>query len=40
LALDLAYITKQEFQEWLDFVIEISKLISGFIKYLESSRKV
>ena len=40
LAFDLEYITKQEFEELLESVTEISKLISGFIKYLESSRKV
>ena len=40
LAFDLEYITKQEFEELLESVTEISKLLSGFIKYLESSRKV
>jgi four helix bundle protein len=40
LAFDLNYITKQEFEELLESVTEISKLLSGFIKYLESSRKV
>lgn len=34
LAFDLEYITKQEFEELLESVSEISKLISGFIKYL------
>jgi four helix bundle protein len=36
LAFDLEYITKQEFDELLDSVSEISRLISGFIKYLNS----
>ncbi|MBC7525423.1 MAG: four helix bundle protein [Flavobacterium sp.] len=40
LAFDLEYITKQEYGELLESVTEISKLLSGFIKYLESSRKV
>jgi four helix bundle protein len=40
LAFDLEYITKQEFEELLESVTEISRIISGFIKYLESSRKV
>jgi four helix bundle protein len=40
LAFDLNYITKQESEELLESVTEISKLLSGFIKYLESSRKV
>jgi len=31
---DLEYIAKQEFDELLESVTEISKLISGFIKYL------
>ena len=34
LAFDLGYITKQEFEELLESVTEISKLLSGFIKYL------
>jgi four helix bundle protein len=34
LAFDLDYITKQEFEELLESVTEISKLLSGFIKYL------
>lgn len=34
LAIDLEYITKQEFKELIDLVTEISKLLSGFIKYL------
>lgn len=34
LAIDLEYITIQEFQDLLDYVTEISKLISGLIKYL------
>jgi len=36
LAFDLEYITKQEFDELLDSVSEISRLLSGFIKYLNS----
>jgi four helix bundle protein len=34
LAFDLNYITKQEFEELLESVTEISKLLSGFIKHL------
>lgn len=34
LAVDLEYITKQEFEELLESISEISRLISGFIKYL------
>ena len=34
LAIDLEYITIQEFQELIVLVTEISKLLSGFIKYL------
>lgn len=34
LAFDLEYITKQEFEELLESVSEISRLLSGFIKYL------
>ncbi|MBY0486443.1 MAG: four helix bundle protein [Flavobacteriaceae bacterium] len=34
LAFDLQYITKLEFEELLESVTEISKLLSGFIKYL------
>ncbi|SNR24260.1 four helix bundle protein [Flavobacterium sp. ov086] len=40
LAFDLEYIIKEEFEILLESVTEISKLLSGFIKYLESSRKV
>ena len=40
LAFDLDYIIKEEFEKLLESVTEISKLLSGFIKYLESSRKV
>ena len=40
LAFDLEYIIKEEFEMLLSSVTEISKLLSGFIKYLESSRKV
>jgi four helix bundle protein len=36
LAFDLEYIAKQEFDELLKSVTEISKLLSGFIKYLSS----
>ena len=39
LALDLEYISKLEFDELYFSVTEVSKLLSGFIKYLESSRK-
>lgn len=34
LAYDLEYINKIEFEELLESVTEISKLLSGFIKYL------
>jgi four helix bundle protein len=34
LAFDLDYITKQEFDKLLESVTEISRLLSGFIKYL------
>ena len=34
LAFDLEYITKEEFETLLESVTEISKLLSGFIKYL------
>nr|WP_314838148.1 four helix bundle protein [uncultured Flavobacterium sp.] len=34
LAFDLDYITKEEFEILLESVTEISKLLSGFIKYL------
>jgi four helix bundle protein len=34
LAFDLDYIAKQEFDELLESVTEISKLLSGLIKYL------
>lgn len=40
LALDLNYISKLEFDELYLNVSDISKLISGFIKYLENSQKV
>jgi four helix bundle protein len=40
LAFDLGYMEKLDFEELLELVTEISKLLSGFIKYLESSRKV
>ncbi len=39
LALDLNYITKIEFDELFENVSDISKLISGFIKYLNDSQK-
>lgn len=39
LAFDLDYITKQEFEKLLESISEISKLLSGFIKYLQTSRK-
>ncbi|GGF01155.1 hypothetical protein GCM10011518_08230 [Flavobacterium limi] len=34
LAFDLEYIIKEEFEMLLESVTEISKLLSGFIKYL------
>ena len=37
LALDLDYITKEEFTDLFDSISNISKLISGFIKYLNKS---
>jgi len=40
LALDLKYISQIEFDELYFNVSDISKLISGFIKYLENSQKV
>lgn len=40
LAFDLNYITKEIFEELLSEVTEISKLIAGFIKYLQSSQNV
>ncbi len=39
LALDLKYISDKEFEELFDNVSNISKLISGFIKYLNDSQK-
>lgn len=40
LAFDLNYITKEIFGELFDEISEISKLIAGFIKYLQNSQKV
>ena len=40
LASDLNYIEKVEFEELFKNVSDISKLISGFIKYLENSQRV
>lgn len=40
LAFDLNYIKKEILEELLNEVSEISKLIAGFIKYLQSSQKV
>jgi four helix bundle protein len=40
LALDLNYISKIEFDELYLNVSDISKLLSGFIKYLENSHRV
>ena len=37
LALDLNYIEKTEFEELFNDVSDVSKLISGFIKYLNKS---
>ena len=39
LAFDLNYITKMKFDELLKDISDVSKLISGFIKYLNDSRK-
>jgi four helix bundle protein len=39
LALDLDYIKKIEFEELFNEISDISKLISGFIKYLNDSQK-
>ena len=39
LALDLNYISKIEFDELYLNVSDISKLLSGFIKYLENSQR-
>jgi four helix bundle protein len=39
LALDLKYITIEEFEELFESISNISKLISGFIKYLNNSQK-
>jgi four helix bundle protein len=39
LAFDLDYITKQEFENLIESITEISKLLSGFIKYLQTSQK-
>ena len=39
LALDLNYIEKIEFEELFNDISDISKLISGFIKYLNDSQK-
>lgn len=36
LAFDLEYIKKQEFEQLLESVTEISRLLGGFIKYLSS----
>ena len=36
-ALDQHYITEQDFKKLYDKAIEISKMISGFIKYLKNS---
>jgi four helix bundle protein len=39
LALDLNYINKNEFEELFNEISDVSKLISGFIKYLNDSQK-
>jgi hypothetical protein len=39
LASDLNYIEKVEFEELFNDVSDISKLISGFIKYFNDSQK-
>lgn len=38
LAFDLDYITNKEFEDFLKAITEISKLLSGFIKYLSSKK--
>ena len=38
LAFDLDYLTNEEFQYLKESITEISKLISGLIKYLQTSR--
>lgn len=35
LAYDLGYISEEEFEQLLESITEISKLLSGFIKYLD-----
>lgn len=37
LAKDLEYVSNQEFENLINIVIEISKLLSGLIKYLKST---
>ncbi len=39
LALDLNYISIEIFENLLNDITEISKLLSGFIKYLETNKK-
>ncbi|WP_317208785.1 four helix bundle protein [Flavobacterium algicola] len=39
LALDLNYISKNEFDDLFMNISDISKLLSGFIKYLTDSQK-
>lgn len=39
LAFDLNYITRMEFEELFNDISDISRLISGFIKYLNDSQK-
>jgi four helix bundle protein len=38
LALDLNYVSKMEFEELFNDISDVSKLISGFIKYLKDSQ--
>ncbi len=38
-ALDLGYISKQEFEKIYETVSEVAKLITGFIKYLQTHNK-
>ena len=38
-ALDLGYISKEEFEKIYETVSEVAKLITGFIKYLQTHNK-
>lgn len=37
-ALDLGYISKEEFEETFEVTSEVARLITGFIKYLQSKQ--